>query len=145
MLCRLATAASRRATATVSTSAASPRQQAVLSTSRLVLVCGRPSSSKALAGPHTTATAAATTAGGGAELAPVSTRSLSTSSSAPAAESGTAPKLVFGVPKVDDVVRTPPMEAEDSGPVVREMRVQLRPPKEQGSRGARRIRTGTWG
>jgi len=40
------------------------------------------------------------------------------------------------------VVRTPPMEEEDSGPVIREMRVQLRPRKEQGSRGARRIRRG---
>ncbi|CAM9575025.1 unnamed protein product, partial [Ectocarpus fasciculatus] len=51
-----------------------------------------------------------------------------------------ARKLVFGIPKDDDVVRTPPMEEEDSGPIIQEMRVQVRPRGEYGSRGARRIR-----
>lgn len=144
MLCRLATTASRRATATVNTSAASSRQQTLLSTTSL-LVCGRPSSSTtAVSRPLHAATAAATTASDGVELAPPRTRNLSSSASAPAAESISAPKLVFGIPKVDDVARTPPMEEEDSGPVIREMRVQLRPPNEQGSRGARRIRRGAW-
>eukprot|EP00752_Nemacystus_decipiens_P002069 g1980.t1 len=147
MLCRLATTASRRATVTAGTSAASPRQQALLSTS--LVVCGRPSSSTAVAGspplraPTTAAAATNSTAAlCGAEPAATGTRNLSSSSSAAAAESRSAgPKLVFGIPRVDDdVERTPPMEQEDSGPVIREMRVQLRPPSEQGSRGARRIR-----
>eukprot|EP00903_Cladosiphon_okamuranus_P011668 g10974.t1 len=156
MLCRLATTASRRATASATTSATIPRQQALLSTSLLV-VCGRPSSSTTAAGvvsfrshTHTAATAAAATttaACNGAEPALKGARRLSSSPSAAAAEpssrssrSSNAPKLVFGIPKADDVVRTPPMEEEDSGPVIREMRVQLRPPNERGSRGANSVR-----
>lgn len=52
---------------------------------------------------------------------------------------------MFGIPKEDDVVRTPPMEEEDSGPIIQEMRVQVRPRGEYGSRGARRIRRGERG
>lgn len=42
----------------------------------------------------------------------------------------------------EGVMRTPPIEEEHTGPPIREMRVQLRPDSEQGSRGARRVRKG---
>ncbi len=137
--------------------AANPRQQALLSTGCLV-VCGRHSSTAATSCSSSSnnssrtrvgSSAAAAGESSGGEGAAASTpsvrRGLSSSSSpAPAVEaaSPSAPKLVFGIPKEDHVVRTPPMEEEDSGPVIREMRVQLRPRNEQGSRGARRIRRG---
>lgn len=41
-----------------------------------------------------------------------------------------------------ELLKTPPMEEEDPGPKIREMRVQFRPVVEQGSRGARRLRKG---
>lgn len=41
----------------------------------------------------------------------------------------------------EGVMRTPPIE-EHTGPPIGEMRVQLRPDSEQGSRGARRVRKG---
>ena len=39
-------------------------------------------------------------------------------------------------------LRTPPVEEQDSGPAIREMRAQLRSDRESGSRGARRVRKG---
>lgn len=38
------------------------------------------------------------------------------------------------------VMKTPPVEEVDSGSPIREMRVQLRPESEHGSRGSRRVR-----
>lgn len=124
-----------------------------------LLVCGRHNSSDH--GSKTGAQAARIAASGAAGNAdvvvpPSRTRRVSFSSSSAAAAvvaeeaasltTTASPKLVYGIPKEnDDVVRTPPMEEQDSGPVIREMRVQLRPPSEQGSRGARRIRRGQWG
>lgn len=46
------------------------------------------------------------------------------------------------VEAVEGVMRTPPVEEEHTGPPIREMRVQLRPDSEQGSRGSRRVRKG---
>ncbi|CAM9275576.1 unnamed protein product [Scytosiphon promiscuus] len=158
MIGRVVTTASRRAAA----------HQAVLGSSgRSLSVCGRASS---LTTPSScggsgssmsqTPAAAAGAARAGtvrppryaAVLVPPRARHLSSSpvpaadtseeapARAPGAASGGAPKLVFGIPKDNDVLRTPPMVEEDSGPVIREMRVQLRPPQEHGSRGARRVR-----
>lgn len=55
-----------------------------------------------------------------------------------------ATKLVYAAPREEGqgVVKTPPVEEEDTGPTIREMRAQLRPSKEQGSRGARKLRKG---
>ncbi|CAN0383626.1 unnamed protein product [Pylaiella littoralis] len=156
MLGRIAVATSRRSTALASNACSSggPRQQAVRSVTSSLLVCGRHNSSDH--GSKTGAQAARIAASGAAGNAdvvvpPSRTRRVSFSSSSAAAAvvaeeaasltTTASPKLVYGIPKEnDDVVRTPPMEEQDSGPVIREMRVKLRPPSEQGSRGARRIR-----
>lgn len=151
MIGRVVTTVSRRAAA----------HQALLgSGGRSLSVCGRPSSSTTVSGSSGSIshTAAAPRPPRYAAMGvPPRARSLSSSpvpasvnseeaqagAADVAATSGAAPKLVFGIPKEnDDVVRTPPMVEEDSGPAIREMRVQLRPPQEHGSRGARRVRRG---
>lgn len=124
MLCRCARVAT-----------ASWRGAAVGSTSR-------PSLSLLLAGaPSNAAEAQRTT--GGADFrgdAPA----LQNQPRAGLSTAAAAPKLVYAAPREEgqDVVRTPPMESEDTGPAVREMRAQLRPSNEQGSRGARKLRKG---
>lgn len=124
MLCRCA----RLATA-------SWRGAAVGSTSRpslALLVAGAPSNG---------AEAQRTT--GGADFG-VDAPALQRQPRAGLSTAAAAPKLVYAAPREEgrDVVRTPPMEEEDTGPAVREMRAQLRPSNEHGSRGARKLRKG---
>lgn len=102
----------------------------------------RPSLSLLLAGTPSNGAEAQRTTSGGASHGGAS--ALHGQPKAGLSTAAAAPKLVYAAPREEgrDVVKTPPMEDADTGPAIREMRTQLRPANEQGSRGARKLRKG---